>query len=360
MVLNDTMILSAADHKFDAYRFSTKLWCDQFLDLPTNCVHINQGQTTKSQQAPYVILTTFLEYEPSKPLLSWIDQFQDSFVFVVTGQSYQDIPPVTDRYQIMSLRYYYGFYSKCMPKTPIPIVDRHFTKKFLSLNNRSSWPRLALAQALYQSKLLDDCFFSYRFENRSNQGKRALFESDNQLVGKTWFNQSLDIEEFYSQLPIIANDDDFDDYDSGNTIGPGNEMFYSKSFASFVNETYIDENGDAFLTEKAFKPISYGHPFLLFSSAGAIGKLKQLGFETFSDIFDESYDDIASPQQRFEFLLREMFRICQMRLTDLQEMYYNAIPRLEHNQHLFRQDLVEKFDKELSEVKQQILSRVMS
>jgi hypothetical protein len=354
------MILSASEHKFDAYRFSKQLWCDQFRDLPNNCMHINLDWNTKPQQSSYVVLTTFTEYLPSKELLSWIDQFQDSFVFVVTGQSYQDLPPVTDRYQIMSLRYYYGFYSKCMPKTPIPIVDRHFTKKFLSLNNRSSWPRLALAQALYQSKLLDDCFFSYRCEDRFHQGKRAVFESDCQMVGQTWFNQSLNMEEFYSQLPIIANDDDFDDYDSGNTIGPGNGMFYSKSFASFVNETYIDENGDAFLTEKAFKPLSYGHPFLLFSSAGAMSKLKQLGFETFSDIFDESYDDIDCPQQRFEFILREMFRTCQMSLTDLQEMYYNAIPRLQHNQNLFQQDLGKKFDKELAEVKQQIISQVMS
>jgi hypothetical protein len=49
-----------------------------------------------------------------------------------------------------------------------------------------------------------------------------------------------------------------------------------------------------------------------------------------------------------------------MSLTDLQEMYYNAIPRLQHNQNLFQQDLGKKFDKELAEVKQQIISQVMS
>lgn len=45
-----------------------------------------------------------------------------------------------------------------------------------------------------------------------------------------------------------------------------------------------------FFTEKTYKPIMTQTPFVIISTPGYLMYLRSLGFQTFSDIFDESYD----------------------------------------------------------------------
>lgn len=61
-----------------------------------------------------------------------------------------------------------------------------------------------------------------------------------------------------------------------------------------------------YTTEKTIRPLLMGMPFVLASSPGHLGYLHQLGFKTYGDLWDESYDTITNNQQR----LRAVFDLC--------------------------------------------------
>ena len=82
--------------------------------------------------------------------------------------------------------------------------------------------------------------------------------------------------------------------------------WYDKSFCTVVAETTIDY---LCVSEKTYKPIAYEHPFLIFSVPGHLEKLKEDGFVTFDNLFDESYDCEPDPAQRCKILAENLFRI---------------------------------------------------
>jgi hypothetical protein len=206
-------------------------------------------------------------------------------------------------------------------------------------------------QFLIKFDLMKDFYFTYWCDDRFRVGQKTVYDQTNRIIGNTWFNENLDLEKLYEFVPITLEQDPPLE---GNPLSTGTDFFYQESFASFVNETYIGENFDPFLTEKAMKPLAYGHPFLLHSSAGALANLKDLGFETFGDIFDESYDQIESPQLRFEHLLREVDRICKLDNATLADIKNHISSRLQHNYNHFWDTLPELYDAEMKVVTAQV------
>lgn len=63
--------------------------------------------------------------------------------------------------------------------------------------------------------------------------------------------------------------------------------WYDSTHFSVVAET---QTNSIFPTEKTFKPIAFYHPFMIAGSAGSLAHLRQQGFVTFDNLFDESYD----------------------------------------------------------------------
>jgi hypothetical protein len=54
------------------------------------------------------------------------------------------------------------------------------------------------------------------------------------------------------------------------------------------------------LTEKTFKPIAMGMPFIIVGTQGSLRYLRSYGFRTFGDLWDESYDDEPDDHKRIE------------------------------------------------------------
>jgi hypothetical protein len=54
------------------------------------------------------------------------------------------------------------------------------------------------------------------------------------------------------------------------------------------------------LTEKTFKPIALGMPFVIVGTQGSLRYLRSYGFKTFGDLWDESYDDEPDDSKRIE------------------------------------------------------------
>jgi len=69
-----------------------------------------------------------------------------------------------------------------------------------------------------------------------------------------------------------------------------------------VAETLFD-TGKIHLTEKIFKPIVMEQPFILLSGANSLKYLKSYGFQTFENIWDESYDTELDHNTRFDKII---------------------------------------------------------
>lgn len=90
------------------------------------------------------------------------------------------------------------------------------------------------------------------------------------------------------------------------------------------------------LTEKTFKPIALGMPFVLVSTAGSLQYLRSYGFKTFSDFWDESYDLEPNDQLRVEKIANLLQNLQQLTVSQRCDLYHAALPVIKHNwQHFY-------------------------
>lgn len=84
-----------------------------------------------------------------------------------------------------------------------------------------------------------------------------------------------------------------------------NPAWYNDTYFSIVCESAKTWTEAVwFLTEKTYKAMAGYHPFVLMGAPGLLAQVQALGFVTFDNIFDESYDHISDLAQRLEALRR--------------------------------------------------------
>jgi len=89
----------------------------------------------------------------------------------------------------------------------------------------------------------------------------------------------------------------------------------SRSLLTYMSESLIDVVCDTIMmsseltpdrqtTEKPFRSICLFKPMIYLGQPGGLAYLRDLGFETFSDFWDESYDNITDPTDRYTQVIR--------------------------------------------------------
>lgn len=120
-----------------------------------------------------------------------------------------------------------------------------------------------------------------------------------------------------------------------------NYRCYSDTWFSVVSETVFDYPY-SFRTEKIWKPILMGHPFIVAANTGFYRDLHNLGFRTFNSLIDESFDQIDRPDDRIERIIQEVHRVCTLGAdkfwTAAQDICkYNRERLVEYNQEQRKQ-----------------------
>lgn len=107
------------------------------------------------------------------------------------------------------------------------------------------------------------------------------------------------------------------------------------TYFSVICESQMNDlNG--ILSEKTFKMIYYGHPFILVGSPGLLNELKRLGYETFPELFDESYDKMPCSSRKIKFIAEQVNKWCDPeRREELNQIMKDLQPKLEYNRNLF-------------------------
>jgi hypothetical protein len=125
-------------------------------------------------------------------------------------------------------------------------------------------------------------------------------------------------------LPIPNNQLFLDDHLFNNEWGEiyVNPKPYVDTYFSVVTETVFNYPY-SFRTEKIWKPVAMGHPWIAVANCGYYRDIKNLGFQTFGHIIDESFDSIENSQDRIERIAVVVEDLCQQDLAKFIKECYN-------------------------------------
>jgi hypothetical protein len=98
---------------------------------------------------------------------------------------------------------------------------------------------------------------------------------------------------------------------------------YRDTYFSLVTETVFNYPY-SFRTEKIWKPIGIGHPWIAVANAGFYRDMHNIGFKTFSHAIDESFDSIDNNQDRIERIATIVEDLCQQDLASFYTECYNV------------------------------------
>jgi hypothetical protein len=109
---------------------------------------------------------------------------------------------------------------------------------------------------------------------------------------------------------------------------------YNSTAYTLVTETQPENIGSSplvFFTEKIVKPLVALRPFVVFSVPRYLETLQSLGFRTFGDVIDESYDQEQDDQRRWDMAWQQVVSLLH---RDQCEVRKQVAKTLRHNQRV--------------------------
>ena len=206
--------------------------------------------------------------------------------------------------------------------------------KFLFLNGRMRPHRKYLLESFQLRGLLDQALWTILDHRDSASRNLQLWHNGVDLMREVrpvkYLDPYYEVEQ-YQQHINRATDDRFKKHALfNNTWG---EIYlkaepYEDTYFSLVTETVYDYPY-SFRTEKIWKPIAIGHPFIAVANAGYYRDLHNLGFETFGHIIDESFDSIEDDRSRLNRIVQIVEDLSRQDLASFLKECYN---RCKYNQ----------------------------
>ena len=223
---------------------------------------------------------------------------------------------------------------------------------FRYVNRRQPTPTISLGPKPYEFTVL----------NRTHKWWRASVMSDLDRHGllnqSLWsYNTDCGIDDPWQQNPLsVMADDDWSHHlqrfmaagsrycddlgkDLHNDHRSVNVSLYQDSYCHVVIETLfdVDQSEGAFLTEKTYKCIKFGQPFVTAGGPGSIAALRSAGYRVFDHAIDHRYDTIQDNNQRWRALREEITRL---RSLDMQAWFESCYSDLRHNQDQYAEPLL--------------------
>ena len=207
----------------------------------------------------------------------------------------------------------------------ITLIDKEYTKKFLSLNGLWRPHRMLLGSFLTGFKIIDQGYVSLNCVTSEVPSSDVVF-----TAMLDWCKNN-----YPAQNILLENEDDIkkisklflDEVDNSRPAYSSlNKKYYEDTYFSIVTETLAWKEhscggittGRA-LSEKTFKPILFKHPFMLISLPRSLQLLRDLGYKTFSECIDESYDTEQDDSKRVYMVAKEAERLCNLSTSELKD-----------------------------------------
>ena len=224
-------------------------------------------------------------------------EFSDKYV--PTSWHLEGEPTFNSVPQVLGVNIYEKSIISNLTQLKVNPIDEYITYKdkshmFLYMNRSPRFHRYITFKIIEQLGLLKHAMYSsmaYNMNDR-NIGLQDYSEYINYLEelktsSDVKFNMLYEYITYNPDMPehSLPNDEDFK---------KTNLVVQTDISLENLKNTYfsvVTETGS--LSEKTFKMLFYGHPFILVGGGGGLNFLKRLGYKTFDCIFDESYDQMG-------------------------------------------------------------------
>ena len=110
-------------------------------------------------------------------------------------------------------------------------------------------------------------------------------------------------------------------------------QYYNDIFVDVVHETFVRDNV-CFATEKTWRPMLARRPFISMAGRQHLEFLHRLGFQTFSQYWNETYDDHGM-QHRIHKIIDVINHIATWDTKQLEQVLLDMRPILDHNYNVF-------------------------
>ena len=121
-----------------------------------------------------------------------------------------------------------------------------------------------------------------------------------------------------------------------NILGNNLSAVYINSFVDVINETRFAQPTANF-SEKVFQAMQYQKPFIVVGPPKTLEYIRSLGFKTFNDYWDESYDDELHHGERLAKIFDVLEKIINTPDSELREMYDNMRTTVKHNLNRYKE-----------------------
>lgn len=313
---------------FDSY------YIDSILDVKPFYTMARSG--VKQNSPKHSVL--FFDQEPVHPeLLQFMGAAADWYFvpgsrFFVTSEKSNTVDRYTHGMNATSIYYFFHaiaaneWYHQY--RWDRPIYHDH-KRTYISYNNLvSSYRahRIDLLSRLHEKNLMSQGLVSFK-----SPGQDTLV---NAVYTNTWYTK--ESREIFDRNKHLLTDRIIDtDCVEGYLSATIDLTNCRDSMVQIVTETdfYKDK---LHLTEKVFKPMVAGQPFLLLAGVGNLEYLRSYGFKTFGDYWDEGYDGLADPGDRVGAVVKIVEDLSNLTHTQQQNMRRDMQHIVEHNfNHLF-------------------------
>jgi hypothetical protein len=221
------------------------------------------------------------------------------------------------------------------------------TKCFINFNNVIRPHRFLMVMYLQYANMADLGHVSWHNPD-SKSWREILGEKSFGAGGMNWENQldkfdrsGMSFYKFIKQINVL----DSMHVDNIKQLGPGTHHgsswvgggeCYQSALVDLCSETHVELYGDVFLTEKTFKPMAYGLPYVFMASKNHLHTVKSLGYQSFPELFDESYDSMSASLEK---IVAVGTQIVEFSLSKEKQHMLKARPdikeKLIYNQNLF-------------------------
>lgn len=188
--------------------------------------------------------------------------------------------------------------------------------KFLFLNGRARPHRKYLLERLRLQGHLDHSLWTMLDGRGSGTRTFSLIHDGVDLMTQntpiTMLPDQYEVSRYRGRRPISDHPHHFAKYELfDNEWGDIyiNPAPYTDTYFSLVTETVFD-SPHSFRTEKIAKPLAMAHPWICATGPGFYRDLRNLGFQTFDGIIDESFDTIDDPRDRMDRILDIVDHLC--------------------------------------------------
>jgi hypothetical protein len=176
-----------------------------------------------------------------------------------------------------------------------------FKYPFICLNNRGHEHRCRVIDYITKYNLLDKGIISW-VDPLHEAGTFKYFDGNQILLNDDMKNEQSSY--------IIPNE-------------------YYESLFDFVTES---TSLAVIISEKTIKPLVFKKPFVIIGDKGINRYLESLGFKLYDEIIDYTFDDVDDLDTRAKLYVENMKKVSE--LTNLDDIYNQLLPKIEHNYNL--------------------------